>query len=737
MVRVLLLFLALTSAAVGQPSLAGRIVDGTGAAIPNARAELRTGDQLAATVLSDGSGSFRFPTLGAGEYRLYIFANGFFDARLDVLLKPRQSQSVSVTLHPKSAVQSQVDVQAAIEPLDTEQTGTSRVLTHQDLQQLPAPLRKDVPTLAENFAPGAVASHDNFIHLRGNELSLHEFINGVSFLDNAHQHFTPGISPEIFQSVNIITGGFPAEFGNRFGGVLDITTRSGRDVQGHGSVALGIGTVKNNDASAEYGGSAGRWGYYLFGGGFSSNRFLNPPVYYEAHDFGTGERVAAQIDYQGKSDMLKLLATAGRTDFELPNTPDQQADLRDSSRQLDSQTAIFTWQHVFSSRTLLSTSAYERTVSDHLYPTSDPITEYGRGTRNTQTLGIKSDFTHAWRRHTFKAGVDLSRYRLLEAFAYDPREEESPLSAFDFSGASHGGQAALYLQDHFSPVANLTIDAGVRWDQFDLVQTRAQVSPRIGVGYHIAHTNSVVHAAYNRFFTPPPIEYALLSAYLGEQNGLGPAQPYVQNYYEAGWTQQVTGKVTAELSVYRHTGSNSFENTEIGITRLFLPTNFSSARARGAEIAVNVRQLDRTGVSARLQYAIAQVEFIGPNTGGYTDEVLAPGQIVRPVFDQRHTATASVYYRKKWRGLWSGMNFRYGSGTPAVVEGEPFTLPQHLVADFAAGFTVWSHEKQNLGFEFNALNVTDNRYQISKESELVPIQYAPRRVFSGRLRWHF
>jgi hypothetical protein len=735
--RLISICLLLSAGAFAQSSLDGRITDATGALIPNARVELKSADKMIATAASDSTGAFRIPTLAPGEYELNIAASGFFDGHFNLLLKPRQAQSLHVTLQPRSQVKSQVDVQATIAPLDTQQTGTSRVLTHHDLEQLPAPLRKDVPTLAENIAPGAVGSHDNFVHVRGNELSLHEFINGVSFLDNAHQHFTPGISPEIFQSVNVITGGFPAEFGNRFGGVLDITTRSGRDIHGHGSLSLGVGTVKNNDASAEYGGSVGKWGYYVFAGGFSSNRFLNPPIIYEAHDFGTGERVAGQIDYQGKSDMVKFLFTGGRTDFELPNTADQQSDLRNSSRQLDSQTAILNWQHVFSSKTLLSTSVYERTVSDHLFPTTDPDTEYGQGSRNTQTIGLKSDFTHAWRGHTIKGGVDLSRLRLLEYFDYNPRDEDTSLAAFNFAGASHGGQASLYLQDHFSPMANLTIDAGLRWDHFDLVQTSVQVSPRLGIAYHIARTNSVIHVAYNRFFTPPPIEYALLSAYLGDQVGFGPAQPYRQNYYEVGWTQQFTPKFTAEFSAYRHTGSDSFENTEIGITRVFVPTNFSSARARGAEVALNLRQLEKVGISGRLQYAIAQVEFIGPNSGGYTDEALEAGEIIRPVFDQRHTATASIYYRNAWRDFWSSMNFRYGSGNPAVVNEEAFTLPQHFVADFALGLTLWSHEKQNLSFEFNALNLSDNRYQISKESELTPIQYAPRRVFSGRLRWHF
>jgi hypothetical protein len=737
MLRLLSICLLFSVVAVAQSSLTGSIADVKGSLIPGARVELRSGDRAIASSRSDGSGSFRFAALAPGDYQLYVVAAGFFDGCFDLSLKPRQALSLHILLQPRTQLASEVNVKAGVAPLDAEQTGTSRVLTHHDLQQLPAPLRKDIPALAENIAPGAVASHDNFVHVRGNELSLHEFINGVSFLDNAHQHFTPGISPEIFQSVNVITGGFPAEFGNRFGGVLDITTRSGRDIQGHGSLALGLGTVKNNDASAEYGGSEGKWGYYLFAGGFSSNRFLNPPVSYEIHDFGSGERVAAQLDYQGRRDVFKLLATAGRTDFELPNTPEQQMDLRDSSRQLDSQTAILNWQHIFSSKTLLSTSIYERTVSDHLFPTSDSLTEFGQGSRNTQTLGLKSDFTHAWRGHTFKAGIDLSRLRLLEFFHYDPRQEETVLEPFIFTGASHGGQASLYAQDHFAPLKNVTVDAGLRWDQFDLVETRVQVSPRLGVAYHLAPTQSVIHLAYNRFFTPPPIEYTLLSAHLGEEAGFGPAQPYRQNYYEAGWTQEFTPKFTAEFSAYRHTGNHSFENTEIGITRLFVPTNFASARARGAEVALNLRSPEEIGLNGRLQYAIAQVEFIGPITGGFTDDALAPGGRVRPVFDQRHTATASLYYRNRWRDFWSGMNFGYGSGNPAVVNGVALALPQHLVADFAAGVTLWSREHQNLGFEFDALNLTDNRYQISKESELTPIQYAPRRVLSGRLRWHF
>ena len=89
-------------------------------------------------------------------------------------------------------------------------------------------------------------------------------------------------------------------------------------------------------------------------------------------------------------------------------------------------------------------------------------------------------------------------------------------------------------------------------------------------------------------------------------------------------------------------------------------------------------------------------------------------------------------YHHRWRNFWSGLNCRYGSGTP--VEEGAFRLPVHSTVDVASGLTLWQREPQRLDFEFEVINLSDNRYQIAKESELTPIQFAPRRVVSGRLK---
>jgi len=393
---------------------------------------------------------------------------------------------------------------------------------------------------------------------------------------------------------------------------------------------------------------------------------------------------------------------------------------------------------MFSAQTLLHTSVYERTSSDQVLPTSDPVTPLSSASRSSFTLGVKSDLSHSWRGHFFKAGIDLVRLREGESFFFDGRGDPEVFPPFQ--GWGKGGQASFYVQDHFSPVRNLTVDLGVRYDHFDLVDTDQQASPRLGIAYHINKTKSVIHAAYNRLFSPPPIEYSLLASFIGH-NAVNPSQrvgnvrPYTQHYYEVGWAQEVAPRVSLELNAYLHTGRNSFENHEISISRTFVPINFDAARSKGIEFVANMRQLERLGISARFQYALAKTYFYGPITGGFAgDAPLVAGERIIPAFDQTHTGTAQIFYHNQWRGFWAGSAMRYGSGT--IVEHGP-RLQQHFTADLATGLTLWKTEPRYFDLEFDLTNVSNSIYKIAKESEEIPIQYAPSRTVGGGLKFHF
>jgi len=192
-------------------------------------------------------------------------------------------------------------------------------------------------------------------------------------------------------------------------------------------------------------------GYYFFVDGFTSGRYLDPPEPKALYDFGKGSRATTQFDWRaGNNDSIKLLLMGSGTNFQQPNITDDQAVGRDAQRHLRQYTAILGWLHTFSPQTLLHTSVYERTSSDQVLPTSDPVTPLSSASRSSFTLGIKSDLSHSWRGHFFKTGIDLVRLREGESFFFDGRGDPEVFPPFQ--GWGKGGQASFYVQDHFSPV---------------------------------------------------------------------------------------------------------------------------------------------------------------------------------------------------------------------------------------------------------------------------------------------
>src|SRR5260370_22461749 len=326
--------------ALAQSTVEGTVRTPSGAGI-GAQVTLKTPEGATVrSMTSSGDGKFAMPAVDAGSYVLRAEAAGFFPTEYRFVLRPRQPVSLSVELQPRTTASTQVEVHSEYRTVDPEKTGSSQTLTRQALEALPEAVMETTNSLVANLMPGASQSHDNFINVRGNEFSLHEFINGVSFLDNTPPQLSPGVSPQIFDTVDLITGGFSPEYGNRFGGVLDYLTRSGRTMQNHGDLNFRGATVGNYDLNGDFGGQAGHWGYYFFADGFTSDRYLDPPEPVELHDHGSALRGTGQIDWQGVRASIKLLVMGSGADFQQPNITDDQAVGRNASRQLRQQTAI-------------------------------------------------------------------------------------------------------------------------------------------------------------------------------------------------------------------------------------------------------------------------------------------------------------------------------------------------------------------------------------------------------------
>ena len=343
----------------------------------------------------------------------------FQDERYRLSLKPREVQTFQVTLALRPVHES---VQVAANAIPSVFSPGSTHLTAERLAELPLTQRTNLPDAIVAAAPGMIRGHDDFVHIRGHEVALNPSINGVQFWENAHAVFSPGLGVDYIDSMNVMTGGYSAEYGNRFGGILDVVTKSGFTVKNKGSLTLGTGSAQRHNVGLEFGGHADRIGYYVNLSGFTSDRFLSPPSPRSIHNTGRGLRSFGQLDFRATdSDYFKVVMIGDGVNFELPKEERDEV-LRPNFNNLQrtrSQSLILSWDHIHSTSTMMRTAFYQKWSSVHQFP--DTIDQYGAQTdaeRTLRTFGIKSDVTRFHGRHTVKGGIDLVLLRPREDLYY-------------------------------------------------------------------------------------------------------------------------------------------------------------------------------------------------------------------------------------------------------------------------------------------------------------------------------
>jgi hypothetical protein len=223
-------------------------------------------------------------------------AADFAGQRQSLQLVPREIRYVVVRLaiEPVTAA---VDVVAPAAPLFGTHSPSSTTISADRIAALPIGAATTIPDAIASAAPGMIKGHDDLVHARGQELGLYPAINGITFWENPHAVFSASLSPSIIDTANVMTGGFPAEYGNRFGGVLDLVTKSGWSMGGAGRAVAGGGGAGRASGSAEYGDHTSRFAYHLHGAWSLSERFLSPPEPRARHDAGSAAHVAVQLDF--------------------------------------------------------------------------------------------------------------------------------------------------------------------------------------------------------------------------------------------------------------------------------------------------------------------------------------------------------------------------------------------------------------------------------------------------------
>ena len=181
---VVLFFLALCPClCAAQQRITGTVTDTkTHSPVKSATVKLEGGlFTMPSETTTDAEGRFSFSGLSPNRYTLRVSADAFYPQAATVTLSPREAGQVNFELVPIAGIKEQVTVSAQERMLDATEAATARTIDAEQMETLPAARRAQLTDVVTAFVSSAVAGHDNFVHLRGNELSLNTFVHGVSF----------------------------------------------------------------------------------------------------------------------------------------------------------------------------------------------------------------------------------------------------------------------------------------------------------------------------------------------------------------------------------------------------------------------------------------------------------------------------------------------------------------------------------------------------------------------------
>jgi hypothetical protein len=559
------------SASAQSGSINGSVVDPTGAVVSNANVDIRnpvSGFDRSTT--TDATGKFAFTNIPFNPYHLTVAATGFSSYAQDV--EPRSSVPVSVAISLKvSGSTTQVSVEAEggdlIENDSTFHTDVDRNL----FDKLPLESQSSsVSSLVTLATPGISADSNGLFHGLGDHAENSFSVDGQPITDQQSKVFSNQIPIDSIQSLEVISGAPPAEYGDKTSIVINVTTRSGQgETTPHGSVTASYGSFGTSNVTADlaYGGQ--KWGNFISVSGLNSGRFLDPPEFAVMHDKGNEENLFDRVDYQITStDSIHLNFGYTRSWFQTPNTFDSQFatpwngvvvanDGRDPNGNVvgptDQRSKIQTfniapsWTRLLSSNAVFTLGAFVRRDQFNYYPSGNPFADLGPTNLQRETVGqnrkltnagLRSDLSYVKGIHNLKVGAVYQQTFLDEQDTLGivdptllpvtfgcPNGNPAPdpcavLPAFDltrgghlftFNGHTDVKELALYVRDNITK-GNWSLNLGLRADFYNGLTTHKEPEPRVGVAYNIKKTNTVLRVAYARVLETPFNENLVLSS---------------------------------------------------------------------------------------------------------------------------------------------------------------------------------------------------------------------------------
>jgi hypothetical protein len=554
-------------------TIAGNVTDASGAVVPDAVVTIANPvSGLKRTVKTDSGGHYQFNNLPFNPYHLTVTAAGFGAFSADVSVRTTVPVAPVISLQVGGASTTvTVNADDLVEADSSLHTDLDREL----IEKLPLEsASSSLSSLVTLSSPGVTADSNGLFHGLGDHASNSFSIDGQPITDQQSKVFSNQIPSNSIQSVQVISGAPPAEYGGKTSLVIQVTTRSGQGLtKPTGSITSSYGTFGSATGGLDIGYGSNTWGNFFELDGLDTGRFLDPPEFKVFHDKGNEQNTFDRVDYQfTPADSLHLNLNYSRSWFQTPNSYDNLNVLdqfgnnvgnTDQHSKIETFDIAPTYTRIFGTTSVFNFGPFIRKDAYQYFPSGNPLADLGPPNLQNQTIaqyrtltnaGVHADLTYSKGRHDIKGGVLYSNTFLRErdslgivapgfnspcldaaGGAVDGfrNPAQCALAGYQANGAfnpillpydlTRGGtdyyyfghadikEVALYIEDQIKAGAWL-FNLGIRGDLYNGLAKASQAEPRLGVSYSFKPTNTVLRVSYARTLESPFNENLVLSS---------------------------------------------------------------------------------------------------------------------------------------------------------------------------------------------------------------------------------
>jgi len=633
-------------------------------------------------------------------------------------------------------------------------------------------------------APGVTEDSYGQVHVRGEHNGLQFRLNGV-ILPEGLSVFSQALSPKLADKVDLITGALPAQYGLRTAGIVDVTTRSG--LENGGSVSVYGGSREEINPSADFHGSSGALSYFVTASylqddlGIESPDGSADPLHDKTRQFQAFAYLEDVIDPESR---VSLIAGSSDQRFQIPDvrggeptlglsvgdpggapTP-YASELLNENQSENTQFAALSYLHAGDRFTgQISLIARYSTLKFTPDPLGDLLYNGISQAADKSDVAGGLQAEGAWRltdAHTLRGGViiDIDRSnsqsssRVLAVNAAGGQAggpPYAPITIID-DGAKTAETYSAYIQDEWKLLANLTLNYGLRFDQFDGYRDENQLSPRVNLVW-LPTPTTTLHAGYSRYFSPPPFELvgqetvARFSGTTAASPVAADTTPYSEraNYYDVGVSQILMRHLTVGLDTYYKSDKDLVDEGQFGAPVILTPFNYAVGRQYGLELSASYSHGPLTlygnfaTQSAKAKDIVSsQFNFSAADLGYIADNLIN--------LDHSASFTASGGLSYLWRGTRVGADALYGSGLRAdllppggtdIPNGE--TLPGYVQVNFSISHHFEHAPGGPYLVRLDVINAFDKIIELRNGSGVGVFapQFGPRRGFFAGLTKEF